>query len=48
MCFVLVGEVVAQQSFCQQVTSSVDFLSISQTLLQSTLDDHIMNHDSGS
>ena len=30
--FVLVGEVLAQQSFSQQVTSSVDFLSISQTL----------------
>ena len=42
--FVLVGEVLAQQSFSQQVTSSVDFLSISQTLLQSTLDDHIYSN----
>ena len=40
--FVLVGEVLAQQSFNQLLTSSsVDFLSISQTLLQSTLGDHI-------
>ena len=38
--FVLVGEVLAQQSFSQLFTS-FDFLSISQTLLQSTLDDHI-------
>ena len=42
--FVLVGEVGAQQSFSQQVTSPVDFLSISQTLLQSTLDDHIYSN----
>ena len=40
--FVLVGEVLAQQSFSQLFpSSSFDFLSISQTLLQSTLDDHI-------
>ena len=42
--FVLVGEVLAQQSFSQWVTSSVDFFSISQTLLQSTLDDHIYSN----
>ena len=43
--FVLVGEVLAQQSFSQLFTSpSFDFLSISQTLLQSTLDDHIYSN----